>query len=80
MMAAEDTASDVNVLLESLPEEQKTMVKVITEMISTKLSQKILDIQREVKEKDKEINLLKNDVAALRCRVDELELHLDGVD
>ncbi|KAG0729250.1 hypothetical protein GWK47_003543 [Chionoecetes opilio] len=75
-----DSESDVNALFESLPEDHKTLVKVITEIITTNLNDKLTDIQKEIAEKDKQIHLLKNDITTLKCRVDDLELHLDNVD
>lgn len=72
--------SDVNALLETLPEEYKTVVKVITEIISSRLSVKIADLLKELAEKDKEINHLKSEITTLTSRVDDLELHLDNVD
>lgn len=75
-----DSESDVNELLESLPEDHKTLAKVITEIITARLNDKLSDMQNELAEKDKQINFLKNDVTTLKCRVDDLELHLDDLD
>lgn len=72
--------SDVNALLETLPAEYKTVVKVITEIISSQLSEKIVNMQKELKEKDTKINQLENHLASLSGRVDNLELQLDNVD
>lgn len=74
------TEADVNALLETLPEEYKIVVKVITEIISAQLSEKMVNLQKELVEKDKQINNLKSEVTTLTSRVDDLELHLDNVD
>ncbi len=72
--------SDINALLDTLPAEYKPVVKVITEIISSQLSDKILDLHKELIDKDKQINQLKSEVCALTRRVDDLELHVDDVD
>lgn len=72
--------SDVNALLETLPEEYKIVVKVITEIISSQLSDKIVNLHKELSDKDKQINELKSEVISLTRRVDDLELHTDNLD
>lgn len=72
--------SDVNTLFESLPEEYKTVVKVITEMITDRLSVKLSELQKEIAVKDKQISNLKSDITSLTSRVNDLELSLDSVD
>lgn len=75
-----DSDTNVDALFESLPEDYKTVVKVITEILTTRLSEKIDDLQKELAEKNKQIHLMKNDILSLNCRVDDLELQLDNVD
>lgn len=77
---ATTTETDVNALLETLPEEYKIVVKVITEIISTQFSEKIVNLHKEITEKDKLINHLTSEVTTLTSRVDDLEHHLDDLD
>ena len=72
--------SDVSALFESLPEDNKTVVKVITEIITTWISDQLNDLKKELTGKDKQINHLQNDLTTLKNRVEDLELHLDSVD
>lgn len=51
---ATTSISDVDALLETLPVEYKTVVKEIIEIISSQLSNKIVNVHRELTEKDKE--------------------------
>ena len=74
------SVSDVDALLATLPEECKTVVKVITEIITNRLSEKIVNLQKDLTEKEKAINDLKINVTTLTSRVNVLELHLDDVD
>ena len=74
------SASDINALLETLPEEYKTVVKVITEIISNQISEKIARLQKDLTDKDVMINKLENNVTNLNNRVDDLENELDNVD
>lgn len=72
--------TDVHALLETLPEEYKTVVKVITEIISTQLSEKIVNLHKEITEKDKLINCLQSEVTTLTSRVDNLERNQDDLE
>lgn len=80
MAATSDSVSDVNTLYESLPEEYKTVVKVITEMISTRMNDQLSDLKKEQKVKDKQIDDMQNNITMLTSRVEELEQHLDNVE
>lgn len=78
MITTSDT--DVNALFETLPEEYKTVVKVITEIITSRISEQITDLQKQLAGKDKQIDQLKHDITSLTCRVENLELQLDECD
>lgn len=77
---ATSNETDINALLATLPEEHKVVVKVITEIISAQFSDKIVNLQKELVEKDKQINQLTCEVTTLKTRVDDLELNHDNLD
>ena len=59
------SVSDVDALFATLPEEYKTVVKVITDIITNRLSEKIVNLQKDLTEKEKAINDLKINVTTL---------------
>lgn len=75
-----DSDSEAKSLFETLPEEFKTVVKVITKIISTQVSDKLVSRQKGFTKKDTKISHLENYVTCLSSRVDDLELLLNNVD
>ena len=71
---------EVNHLLESLSAESKSLVKVLTKIISTQLSDKLANITRELSKKDQQIKTLTNEVKCLQDKVHDLEININSVD
>ena len=78
--ADSETAS----LLESLSPESKVLVRVLTAMLSTIISSKFSDslttLKKEIAEKDEQIDKLTTEVVNMKDKVQELETRIDNVD
>ena len=72
--------SEVNRLIESLSPESRQLVKVLTMIISIELSVKLSNIQKELDEKDKKLDLLTSEVNGLKEKIFDLESNIDTVD
>lgn len=71
---------EVNQLLDSLSEESKTLVKMITPVISKKMKLETELLKEELIKKDSQITKLSGEIVGLKEKVQELETSIDGVD
>ncbi|XP_063854411.1 probable serine/threonine-protein kinase pkgA [Scylla paramamosain] len=67
-------------LTDSLSEESKVLVKVLTRMISMKIKDEIKGLKDKLEEKDSQIASLKEDISQLNEKIQILETNIDSVD
>ena len=72
--------SEVNTLLETLSEESKATVKVLSKILDIQLSEKLSILHNTIAEKDLKIEKLETEVKDLNTKVQELENNIDSVD
>lgn len=72
--------SEVNNLIESLPKESQSLVKVLSKIIFIQLVAELSSVKKELKEKDTQIANLTSEVNNLKDHVNDLEQKVDSVD
>ena len=72
--------SDLNIMLETLTEESKSTVKVLSKILDIQLSEKLSTLHKIIAEKDQKIVKLETEVNDLKTKVQELENNIDSVD
>ena len=72
--------TDWEKMIESLPEDSQTLVKILNNIISNKFNQEFQELKNCIAEKDKEIATLKKDNKRLRESMDNLELRMDELE
>lgn len=76
----EPDETEVNQLLGSLSEESKSLVKILTFVITQKVTVEIEKLKEEVTRKDSQIIDLSEEISDLKVKVQDLEANLDSVD
>ena len=76
----DDANKEVESLKQSLSPDSRTLVQIITIIITQQFSGQIDILKSELKKKETEISLLQNDVSNLNEKVEKLTQHLDNVE
>lgn len=71
---------EIEGLLASLPQDSKTLVKILKIVFSKQLKSEILSLKEALVEKDKQIAGLKSELSTLKDKVCDLEDHIDRVE
>ena len=71
---------EISRLLHSVPEDQRTLVKVIVKLVSLELHSELHQLKDNLKAKDSLIEKLNDEVSGLKDRVSGLEAQIDDVD
>lgn len=72
--------SSLQALMMSLGEESKTLVKILTKVITAQFKSEFESLKKEMSSKDTQISDLKSEVHDLRQKVNNLEIELDNAD
>ena len=82
VIATDDHSADpeVNRLLGTLSEESRSLVQVLTKIISMQFGENLATLREALTEKDKQIKQLTCEVNGLKEKVNELEINIDSVD
>lgn len=71
---------EVNQLLDSLSEESKSLVKILTLIITKQFKTEIENLKSEVSRKDNQLEKLTDELTELKTKVQDLELNIENVD
>ena len=72
--------SELAEMLASLPEENKTLVKILQHVIAQEFKNEIKILKEEIDSKNTVISTLSNEVAQIKNKVQDLESHIDRVE
>ena len=76
----EFSEQELNSLLDSLSEESKCLVKIITQVINKQFKSEIDSLKQQLTTKDSEITTMQDEIVELKSKVQELETSIDAVD
>ena len=71
---------ELNRLLGTLSEESRSLVQVLTKIITIQFGENLTSLREALEEKDRQIEHLTCEVNGLKDKVNELEMNIDSVD
>ena len=71
---------EMNTLLETLPDESQTLVKIITTIVTNKLKNEMDTLKSQLAIKDKKIEEMQEEITNLKEKIEDLEDNIDSVD